>query len=141
MPRITLVFVLSLLLLVIIAGGVTAQDMSHGTLSGSARIHTVCENPPCEGFEWRVNFTWSVPQPPPDGYRLDYAINGKWQSYKKANTPSKGTIFISPEEFALTGGYSLRGVYVSSGKTICFRVKARYKNKKDGPWSKLCLAG
>ena len=141
MHRITLFLALSLWL-ALVAGGVVAQDNPPKTISGQAIIHdTGCQDPPCEGSTWQVEFTWEAPQPPPDGYRLDYATNGKWQSRKRANTPSKGTIFISPEEHAQTGGYPLRGIYVPYGKTMCFRLKARYLGEKDGPWTKLCLPG
>lgn len=140
MLRITFMPV-AVLMLALFASGVVAQDIPPKTIHGKVNIQTFCENPSCEGFTWSVDFTWKAAQPPPDGYRLNYAVNGKWQSYKKANTPSKGTIFISPEEHAQTGGYKLNGVYVPSGKYVCFRVKARYKGESDGPWTKLCLDG
>ena len=132
---------LALALLATLAGGVFAQDTKPKTVRGQAIIHDLgCENAPCDGSSWRVDFSWEAAQPPPDGYRLDYAVNGKWQSHKRANTTSKGAVFISPAEHARTGGYRLSGIYVPYGKKICFRLKARYRDAKDGPWTKLCLS-
>ena len=129
-----------LLLLATAAVGVAAQDAAPKTVQGQAVIHDLgCVEPPCEGSTWQVDFTWAAPQPAPDGYRLDYAVNGQWRSYKRANTPSKGTIFITAEEHAQSGGHDLRGIQVPYGKTMCFRVKARYHGEKDGPWTKLCV--
>lgn len=137
MLRIALAIALSLLIMLTAA----AQDTAPKTVRGQAIIHDLgCEDPPCDGSAWRVDFSWAAAQPPPDGYRLDYAINGKWQSWKKANTPSKGAIFVSPDDHARTGGYRLSGIYVPYGKKICFRLKARYQGAKDGPWTKLCLS-
>ena len=138
MLRITLAIALSLLIMLTAA----AQDTAPKTVRGKAIIHDLgCESAPCDGSSWQVDFSWEAAQPPPDGYRLDYAINGKWQSYKKSNTPSKGAIFVSPDDHARTGGYRLSGIYVPYGKKICFRLKARYQGAKDGPWTKLCLSG
>lgn len=135
---ITLVVALSLLLA---AGVVIAEDTAPKTVRGQAIIHDLgCEKAPCEGSSWQVKFCWDAAQPPPDGYRLDYAFDGKWQSYKKSNTPSKGAVFVSPAEHGRGGGYRLSGIYVPYGKRMCFRLKARYRGAKDGPWTKLCLS-
>ena len=137
--RITLGLAVALLLATA-AGGALAQDTGPGTVRGEAIILDAgCADAPCAGSTWQVDFSWEAAQPPPDSYRLDYAVKGKWQSWKKANTPSKGTVFISPAEHGRSGGYSLRGIYVPYGKSMCFRVKARYQGERDGPWTKLCV--
>ena len=134
-------FTLALTLLTTATGGIFAQDAAPKTVQGQAIIHDLgCQNAPCDGSTWQVEFSWGAAQPPPDGYRLDYAINGKWQSHKRANTPSKGTVYISSAEHKRTGGYSLSGIHAPYGKKICFRLKTRYQGEKDGPWTKLCLS-
>ena len=77
--------------------------------------------------------TWDAPGNAPDDYRVTWKkSDGKWRSYKHANTVDGGNAFPSSTSHTVTG--------LEEGTAYKARVRARYHNsggkvEKSGPWS------
>ena len=77
--------------------------------------------------------TWDAPSNAPDDYRVTWKkSDGKWHSYKNANTVDGGNAFPTGTSHTVTG--------LEEGTAYQARVRARYHNadgkvEKSGPWS------
>ena len=77
--------------------------------------------------------TWDAPSNAPDDYRLTWKKSeGKWPSYKIANTVEGGNAFPTGTSHTVTG--------LEEGTAYQARVRARYHNadgnvEQSGPWS------
>ena len=77
--------------------------------------------------------TWDAPSNAPDDYRLTWKkSDGKWHSYKNANTVEGGNAFPTGTSHTVTG--------LEEGTAYQARVRARYfddngKVEQSGPWS------
>ncbi len=77
--------------------------------------------------------TWDAPGNAPDDYRVTWKkSDGKWHSYKNANTVEGGNAFPSGTSHTVTG--------LEEGTAYQARVRARYhddngKVEQSGPWS------
>ena len=77
--------------------------------------------------------TWDAPSRAPNDYRVTWKkSDGKWHSYKNANTVDGGNAFPTGTSHTVTG--------LEEGTAYQARVRARYHNsggkvEKSGPWS------
>ena len=76
--------------------------------------------------------TWDAPTETPDDYRVTWKkSDGKWPSYKNANTVEGGNAFPTGTSHTVTG--------LEEGTAYQARVRARYhsggKVEQSGPWS------
>ena len=77
--------------------------------------------------------TWDAPGNPPDDYRVTWKkSDGKWASYKNANTALGGNAFPTGTSHTVAG--------LEEGTAYKARVRARYHNadgnvEQSGPWS------
>ena len=77
--------------------------------------------------------TWDAPSDAPDDYRVTWKkSDGKWASYKNANTVDGGNAFPTGTSHTVTG--------LEEGTAYQARVRARYFNdngdlEESGPWS------
>ena len=77
--------------------------------------------------------TWNAPGNAPDDYRVTWKkSDGRWHSYKHANTVDGGNAFPTGTSHTVTG--------LEEGTAYQARVRARYFNgngdlEKSGPWS------
>ncbi len=125
--------VLLVLLLLVVAGAVTvAQDVKQPNKQIGPMFYagSICWEKPCGTAYYRGTLSWGVPEKTPDSYRVSWAVDGKWRSWKKPNTKKRGNAFVPGAERR----YRLPGVKVAPGETLYVRVRARYKGEKNGPW-------
>ena len=77
--------------------------------------------------------TWDAPSNAPDDYRVTWKkSDGRWHSYKHANTVDGGNAYPTGTSHTVTG--------LEEGTAYQARVRARYFNgngdlEKSGPWS------
>ena len=75
--------------------------------------------------------TWDAPSNAPDDYRLTWKkSDGKWHSYKNANTVEGGNAFPTGTSHTVTG--------LEEGTGYSARVRSRYDDgnvKQSGPWT------
>ena len=73
---------------------------------------------------------WDAASPTPDDHRVMWApSNGKFRSYKKANTDEAGNAYPTGTSHTVTG--------LPEGEGYKVRVRARYGSAKAGPFSGL----
>lgn len=129
--RVLLVTLLSL----IFAGATVAQDDNSKAVPFMYGLTPLCWEPPCDLTQVQVDIT--PPEKTPDKYRVSWAINGRWRSWRKPNTKKYGNAFIDGDSYR----YKIRGIRIPYGKTLHIRVRAIYKGEKNGPWMCCLEAG
>lgn len=130
---------ITLLVLLILAGAATAQDSNTWCWDWEEDCHPKAVLAPIAmtsvgGLGSWAELHWGAPEKKPDGYRISWAINGRWRSWKKPNTETRGNAFVDGD----TLRYTIRGLSVPAGKTLRIRIRARYRGEKNGPWG-CCL--
>ena len=126
----------ALLALLIFAGAATmAQDSNPKEIPFMFGMTAICWEPPCNLGSVRVSI--NPPEKTPDKYRVSWAINGKWRSWKKPNTETRGSAFIDGDSVS----YRITGIRIPYGKTLRIRVRAIYNGEKNGPWMCCLEAG
>lgn len=94
-------------------------------------------------------------------YRVRWAVAGVnkgceragFRSYRKANTKRHGNAFVEPQrpDFVKARGeilyttqgrdsFTMPGVKVKRGETLCIQVRARYNGERNGPWAELRIS-
>ena len=128
---------LSLICLLMLLNPVTAQDTGSEQKRDPKTIPSVvylglvligrCD-PYCT---WRGKIDWTAPTREPDSYRIRWAVNGRYRSWKKANTADRGNAYTD----GTTTYFDLPGVRIHKDEILHIQVRARYKGEKNGPWS------